>query len=383
MFAAALAIGVASIDAIASQTPPSPPRSQVFPSDPIWTVDISAKPLTAPVASGDRLFLALESGISARRIADGSEIWNAKIIAEGPMAALGDRLIVASKGEVHGLAAASGETVWTEKIGALTAPPVVAGDTLLLATGQQLSAHRVADGSRTWSRDVGVIEQRSAISDGRVYVPVSDGRLLVLDLASGEPVWEREDVGIKPTEPLVEDDRVIFGTAAKKFCSLRRDTGVEQWCFTIGAGLVGAPVSDGTRVYVVALDNQLYAHDRSSGNRRWKRSLGYRPSAGPTLIGRTVTAPGREAKLQAFDALTGSPGAALALPATMVEAPVFIPPAENGLVRVAALGGGLENVWKLTLAWPPPIKAPEMKVESLSELPGRAVPIGTPRVPPE
>ncbi len=240
------------------------------------------------------------------------------------MAATAEHVIVASKGEVRGLTAATGQVAWTEQVGPLTAPPVTHGDALILATGEQLSAHRLADGSRTWTRSVGVVDQKPSVSDGRLYVPVSDGKLIVLNLASGEPVWEK-DVGIEPTEPLVDGGRVFFGSAAKKFCSVRADTGEEIWCFSIGAAVVGAPVTDGTRVYFVALDNQLHAHDRNNGARRWKKSLGYRPSSGPSIVGRTVSAPGREAKLQAFDTVTGAPGAQLALPATMVEPPVLFP----------------------------------------------------------
>ncbi|HEY7500469.1 MAG TPA: PQQ-binding-like beta-propeller repeat protein [Vicinamibacterales bacterium] len=352
---------------------PSPPAAQIFPSDLLWTIDITAKPLTSPSASGDRLFIALESGISARKIADGSEIWNKRIAVDGPMAVAGDRLIAASTGQVYGLATETGDTVWSELIGPLTAPPAVAGDVVFLATGKQLSAHRVADGSRAWTREVGVVEQRPVVDANRVYVPVSDGKMVALDLASGDVIWDI-DVGINPTEPLVSGDRVYFGTAAKKFCSVRT-TREEDWCFPIGAAVVGAPVTDGARVYFVALDNQLYALDRGSGNRRWKQDLRYRPSAGPSIVGTTVSAPGREAKLQAFDVVKGTPGAALTLPALMVEVPVFIPAADGAPVKFAALAGGLENVWKLTLAWPPPPRPAVPQVAPLTELPGRPVPI--------
>ena len=134
-------------------------------------------------------------------------------------------------------------------------------------------------------------------------------------------------------------------------------------------------------MYFVALDNQLHAHDRNNGARRWKKSLGYRPSSGPSIVGRTVSAPGREAKLQAFDTVTGAPGAQLTLPATMVEPPVLFPSVNGGPVRVAALGGGLENIWKLTAAWPPPPPVPDLKTVPLTELPGRVVPLEPPRAP--
>jgi outer membrane protein assembly factor BamB len=382
LLAALLAIGCASTTSAQSQRDrPPQPAPQSFPSDPLWTVDISAKPVTAPVASGDRLFVALESGLSARKVADGSEIWKKSIVVDGPMAVSGDRLIAVSTGQVYGLDASTGETAWTELTGPLTAPPVAAGDVLLIATAKQLSAHRVADGSRMWSRELGAIEQRSAIHENRVYVPVSDGKIAALALESGEQVWEA-DVGIEPTEPLVEGRRVFFGTGAKKFCSFETLKGQLEWCYTIGAAVVGAPASDGERVYLVALNNQLYALARGSGNQRWKKDLRYRPSAGPTIVGKTVSAPGREATLKAFDTVSGTDRATLTLPVTMVEAPVFIIPPPPGLVRMAALAGGLENVWKLTLSWPPPPAPPALQIVPLTELPGQPVPIPETKVLP-
>ena len=140
----------------------------VFPSEPIWTIDISARPVRRPSGRATLLFVALESGISARRLADGTELWSASIVAEGAMAATAERVIVASKGEVRGLTAATGQVAWTEQVGPLTAPPVTHGDALILATGEQLSAHRLADGSRPGRASVGVVDQRPSVERRRL-----------------------------------------------------------------------------------------------------------------------------------------------------------------------------------------------------------------------
>ena len=54
---------------------------------------------------------------------------------------------------------------------------------------------------------------------------------------------------------------------AKQFCSLFLETGGrrDDWCFQVGAAVVGRPVADATHVYFVALDNLLRAHDRKNG----------------------------------------------------------------------------------------------------------------------
>ena len=219
---------------------------QAFPTSPIWTIEVSATPVAPPVSSAGRLYLALQSGVSAHRLDTHAEVWQTPIVVSGPMAASDERLIVAVKDELQGLDAATGAVVWTDRPGPLTAPPLVHGEWLLVASGEQVIGYRVLDGTRMWSRDTGAVEQRPAVAGTRVYVPAADGRIIALELASGEPVWEF-DVGIRPTEPLVYGDRLFVGSAGKRFCSLFLDARKRRadWCYNdVGAVVVGRPAAD-------------------------------------------------------------------------------------------------------------------------------------------
>ncbi len=96
----------------------------------------------------------------------------------------------------------------------------------------------------------------------------------------------------------------------KQFCSLFLESGRKKrddWCFQVGAVVIGRPAADATHVYFVALDNLLRAHDRKNGAYRWKKDLRYRPSAGPLLVGASVAVPGSVPSVQVFDARRGSP----------------------------------------------------------------------------
>lgn len=354
--------------------------SHSFPSEIRWTVEISAKPVGAPVASGDRLFVPLETGVIARRIPDAAELWHAKMEIAGALAVASDRVFVPGKAELRALSAETGKVVWTIPI-SLTAPPAVHGDLLFLAAGEELSAHRLSDGEQLWTRNLGVVEERPVVDGTRVYASVSDGRLVALILESGDPIWEFE-AGIKPTEPLVLQERVYVGSAAKRFCSVVARDGTEDWCYPIGAGIVGQAAADDEHVYVVALDNQLHAHDRRNGARKWKKDLRYRPTAGPTLTGSTISAPGATRVLQAFEAKTGQPGPQLPLAEEVVQVPAFIlVPGQPA--RLALLSGGLKNIWKLTLAISPPPPPPKLPVGPVTLLPGQVIPRGELRPLPE
>jgi outer membrane protein assembly factor BamB len=354
---------------------------QVFPSDIRWTVEISARPVGAPVAAGDWLFVPLQSGVSARRVSDGGEVWNAKVEIAGALAASTDRVIVPAKGEIVALVAATGEVVWRERSDPLTAPPLLHGESLFTAVGEQLTSYNVVDGTKRWTQELGVIDQRPVVAGTRIYVSVSDGRLVALMLESGDAIWEL-DVGIKPTEPLVVGDRVYVGSAAKRFCSIHAQNGKEDWCFPVGAAVVGSAVADSSRVYFVALDNLLRAHDLRNGALRWKKDLRYRPEAGPSLVGNSIAAPGRSSHLRSFNTATGDPGDQLTLANDIVAPPVFIVSPDGGPTRLAAVFGGLQNLWKLALAGPPPPPPPKLPVGPVTVLPGLVVPLGARQTPP-
>jgi outer membrane protein assembly factor BamB len=341
---------------------------------------VSALPVAPPASSAGRLYLALQSGLSARRLADGTEVWQAPIEVDGPMAASDDRLVVAVKGELRGLDASTGAVVWTDPTGRLTAPPLVHGESLLVATGEQVICYRVADGSKVWSRETGAVEQRPAVEGSRVYVPAADGRLIALDLASGEPAWEF-DIGIKPTEPLVYGNRLFVGSAAKQFCSLFLESGRSRrydWCFQVGAAVIGRPAADETHVYFVALDNMLRAHDRGHGAYRWRKDLLYRPSAGPLLVGRSIAAPGSVPRVEVFETGRGTSALQLTLATKLATAPLLIEPSGELPARIAAVTGGLAKVWTVTLAGPAPAAPPSIPIVPLTELPGQAIPIAAP-----
>jgi outer membrane protein assembly factor BamB len=360
------------------------PAVQAFPTSPIWTIDVTAWPVAPPVSSGGRLFLALQSVVSAHRLDDGAEVWHTALEVDGPMAASDDRLVVAVKSELRGLDTATGAVVWTESIGPLSAPPLVHGDRLLVTSGEHVICYRVADGTKVWSREVGAVEQRVAVEGTRVYVPAVDGRLIALELASGEPAWEF-DIGIKPTEPLVDGGRLFVGSATKRFCSLflessrkRRD----DWCYSVGATVIGRAAADATHVYYVALDNLLRAHDRKSGAYRWKKDLLYRPSAGPLLVGASIAAPGSVPRVEVLDTSQGKSTMQLTLATKLVTAPLLIDASPGLPARIAGVTGGLANVWNVTLAGPAPAALPALPIAPLTELPGLAIPIGRPPAPP-
>ena len=95
-------------------------------------------------------------------------------------------------------------------------------------------------------------------------MPVDDGRVVALQVESGEPVWERR-LGGAPNDMLALDDRLYVGSADNFFYCLDADDGEVAWRWRTGADVIGAPVADDRRVYFVSLDNVLRALDLRRG----------------------------------------------------------------------------------------------------------------------
>ena len=101
-----------------------------------------------------------------------------------PVYADGKLMVVNEKGVVRALDGGTGEEVWERPLGAeISVEPVAAGGVLLIGTAtRRLLGLDVATGELVWEHtldDVG-LSAAPAISEGTVYLPMADGRLVAL-----------------------------------------------------------------------------------------------------------------------------------------------------------------------------------------------------------
>ena len=234
-------------------------------------------------------FLALQSGVS--RAPAGRRRRNLAGAARGrmrPMAASDERLVVAAKGELHALDAATGAVTWTERTGPLTAPPVVHGEWLFVASGEQRDVlSRSADGTKVWSRET---RRRRAAAGRRGHAGVRARGRRPRRSRSSSPRVSRPgnstSASIRPSRSSMaaasSSAPPESGSAAS---SWRAAEDEDDWCFQVGAAVIGRPAADATHVYFVALDNLLRAHDREE--RRVSVEEGSAlPAVGGTAAGR-------------------------------------------------------------------------------------------------
>jgi hypothetical protein len=145
-----------------------------------------------------------------------------------------------------------------------------------------------------------------ALAADRVYVPVSDSRVVALRVEDGEPLWERR-LGGAPNDILALDERLYVGSKDNFFYCLMTEDGRVDWRWRTGGDVIGLPIADLQQVYFVSLDNVLRALNLKSGGQHWMRPLPMRPVTGPVRAGSTVLVSGVAAALHAYDVKDGKP----------------------------------------------------------------------------
>jgi quinohemoprotein ethanol dehydrogenase len=155
--------------------------------------------------------------------------------------------------------------VWSAVIGEGALPqeatPLVYGGVMYVVTNWSVTvALDARDGKELWRHDpqvdrgitapganrvcCGVVNRGLALHEGKVFVPVIDGRLVALDAKTGTPVWTaqatpRDDIAYTLTiAPRVVGDKVVVGNSGAEFPPYRgyfsafdAATGREVWRF--------------------------------------------------------------------------------------------------------------------------------------------------------
>jgi hypothetical protein len=172
-----------------------------------------------------------------------------------------------------------------------------------------------------WQQEFDALIHGSAtVADNRVYLPMTDGRVVALHVETGERIWERR-LGGAPNDILATPEFVYAGSTDNYFYAIRAHDGVVAWRWPTGADVVGRPVVDRRLVYFISFDNVLRALDKNTGNQRWKRGLPIRPTRGLVVMGDAVIVSGVSASATVFAMKDGAPLGSMGGPGELATAP--------------------------------------------------------------
>jgi outer membrane protein assembly factor BamB len=223
----------------------------------LWSVELARDGISRNVAFGGgvgygdgRLYVTTGYGTAlALDPSSGKELWRTQFEAplRGSPAITRSRIFVVSyDNQLFALAADTGRQLWdtsgitevANMAGAGT--PAVSGDTLVVGfSSGELNALRVENGRVAWqdtlarsSRLTAVaqlsdIDGSPVIDAGRVYAIGNAGRMVALELASGERVWEKSIGGL--AMPWIAGEYIFVVTSEAELLCLNRRDGRVRW----------------------------------------------------------------------------------------------------------------------------------------------------------
>jgi outer membrane protein assembly factor BamB len=189
-----------------------------------------------------------------------------------------------------------------------------------------------------WSRDIGAgsSDTRQVMApvvadNGRVFVMDGEATITAVDSSSGSVAWK---VSVKPDEQefrrsmfsfglggsstgggfgggvAVGGGKVFISSGYRTVSAVDQATGAVLWTTPVDVPIHGAPTVSGARVYVVDVENQVFAFDVNTGQQVWTYRGIPEPArimraSSPAVTGETVIVPFSSGELVALRAATG------------------------------------------------------------------------------
>ncbi len=193
-------------------------------------------------------------------------------------------------------------------------PPVIHGESIFLtgANGHTYSINKsngsLQDGGWRAPETLGVELPRlySGIAIDEInnvgFVPDETGTLQGYKLETGKPLdWNfTAEAGIWGT-PVIDENRIYFGSHDKNFYSIDIVTGELDWSFSANGAIVSQPALSEELVIFGSFDRTLYAVDKYSGTLRWSFEGANWFWAPPLINGTTIYAASMNGVLHALD----------------------------------------------------------------------------------
>lgn len=305
----------------------------------VYTIDTSATVRAFDAATGG-LRWAVQFG---------TERGNNASLFGGGVAVDGDKVFATNGlGFVAALSAANGAELWQKRPGGpLRGAPTVVGDTLyVMSQDNQLYSLKTADGATNWSATASVEiagvfgTGAPAFDRGTVVAGFSSGELNAYRFENGRVVWQdalsRTSISTSvatlsdiDASPVIDNGQVFALGQGGRMVALDLITGQRIWELNLAG--IATPWVAGDWVFAVTDDAKVMAISRNNGKIRWinqlpafenlKAKRGPISYVGPVLAGGRLILAGENGALINIDPATGAFQSQ-----TNVGAPVSQPP---------------------------------------------------------
>jgi outer membrane protein assembly factor BamB len=257
----------------------------------LWRKNVETPLHTAPTVAGGRIFVVtVDNQLLALSADDGSRQWShtgipevGTLLGSASPAVEGDIVVVAyTSGELYALRVENGRVLWSENLASARSPNAVSA---------------MAD-----------IHGRPVIDRGRVFAVSHSGRMMAIELRTGNHVWEQA-VG-SSHEPWSVGDYVFLITNDQEIVCLTRDEGKIRWSAQLPnfedmtkkedpiewAG----PVMGGGQLVVLSSTGMAMWVSALNGETQWQTKMSDKGYLGPIVAGDTVYLLTDDANLSAY-----------------------------------------------------------------------------------
>lgn len=244
-----------------------------------WRYEVRNPIVSRPTLDQGRIFLTTsDDTIYAFDAGTGKWLWHyrrrtapaAKIYgASAPLVDGNEVLAGLSDGFLVTLSIEEGRLKWERKLHTaarftdVNAHPVLDNGVIYIPSYDgALYALRRLDGEIIWRFDAGG-SKNVFIDDQKIYLPSSDGNIYCLQKSNSKILWKFPLDRGAPTNLIVTDKYVVFGSTYQYLYAVDRNTGAGLYRFNAGygSGFSGTPVFDSVnqRIYTLSGAGNLYA----------------------------------------------------------------------------------------------------------------------------
>jgi len=222
-----------------------------------WTTEIAKKDQNQAARFGggvsyDAGKLYATDGLGdvvALNASDGSEVWRVRPGAPlrgAPTIAYGQVYVVTQDNQLFVLSEADGKIVWTatgslesQGVFGVAAPAVGQGTVVAGFSSGELNAYRYENGRTLWGdalsrtsistsvSSLADIDADPVIDQGQVYAVGQGGRMVALEIVTGQRLWEQDFAGL--STPYVAGEWVFVVTDDARLICIARGSGKIRW----------------------------------------------------------------------------------------------------------------------------------------------------------
>jgi len=265
--------------------------------------------------------LDANTGAVAWRVRPGGPLRGAPTVINGTL------YVISQDNQIYSLNAASGATNWSaaaslEVAGVFgSASPAVSQGTVVAGfSSGELNAYRYENGRQVWQDNLQRTSVRTSVSslndvdadpvidNGQVFAVGQGGRMVALDLITGQRLWELNIAGIDT--PWVAGDWIYVLTDDAKLLCIARSNGHIRWINQLPEFLkakskrgeieYSGPVLAGNRLIVTGGTGALIYIDPTTGATKGQVDLGTSVSLPPVVANSTLYIFDDRGQLHAF-----------------------------------------------------------------------------------